>query len=236
MKQLELTPRLRAVAELVPNGAALADVGTDHAYLPVWLLQQNKICRAIASDLRVGPLQRAKRTAEQYGCTDRIEFILCDGLADIGMEQVDTVVIAGMGGESICSILENALWLANPNYTLVLQPMSAQPELRRWMWQHGFRIERERIECEGKRLYNILLVKYGGAKKLTLAEEWAGCQTQALSQPLRGIYLQKLLDKLRKALDGISRGMSGTDTHAEEFQQAFEELIEMKKEWDAWQR
>ena len=83
MRTVELTPRLRSVAELVPRGARFADVGTDHAYLPVWLLQQGRITGAVASDLRPGPLERARGTAEKYGLTGRMDFRLCDGLSGI---------------------------------------------------------------------------------------------------------------------------------------------------------
>ena len=99
MRTVELTPRLRSVAELVPRGARFADVGTDHAYLPVWLLQQGRITGAVASDLRPGPLERARGTAEKYGLTGRMDFRLCDGLSGIQPDEVNTIAMAGMGGE-----------------------------------------------------------------------------------------------------------------------------------------
>ena len=96
---MELTPRLRAIAEQVPQGARLADIGTDHGYLPVWLLLSGQIDRAIAADLREGPLKRAKETAARFGMGDRVDFRLCDGLSGIRPEEVDAAAIAGMGGE-----------------------------------------------------------------------------------------------------------------------------------------
>ena len=104
MRTVELTPRLRSVAELVPRGARFADVGTDHAYLPVWLLQQGRITGAVASDLRPGPLERARGTAEKYGLTGRMDFSLCDGLSGIQPDEVNTIAIAGMGGETIVDL------------------------------------------------------------------------------------------------------------------------------------
>ena len=156
MKEFELTPRLQAVAGLVPPGAALADVGTDHAYLPAWLLGRGLVRRAIAADINKGPLDRARLTAQQYGCTDQMEFRLCDGLAGIAPDEVDTIVIAGMGGETIAAILQAAAWVRDGRYTLILQPMSAQPDLRSWLWRNGFSIKKEEIICEGDKLYNIL--------------------------------------------------------------------------------
>ena len=105
---MELSPRLRSVAGLVPPGARFADVGTDHAYLPVWLLQQGIIEHALVSDLRPGPLDRARSTAARYGLAERMEFRLCDGLSGIAPAEADTIAIAGMGGETIAAILAGA--------------------------------------------------------------------------------------------------------------------------------
>ena len=107
-KHLELTPRLRQIAAWVRQGAHLADVGTDHAYLPVWLTLQGRVASAIASDLRRGPLDRAQETGRRYGVGDRITFRLGNGLAAVAPEECDTIVIAGMGGENIAQILAGA--------------------------------------------------------------------------------------------------------------------------------
>ena len=237
MKQLELTPRLRAVADLVPRGSILADVGTDHAYLPVWLLLHGRIAHAIASDVRPDPLARAKLTAERYDCTDRMTFLLCDGLDGVAAGAADTVAIAGMGGETIAAVLSRPAWIADPAVTLLLQPMSRRHLLRRWLWQNGFGIKKETIVREGDRLYTIIYTSYGGASPMTAGEEWAGRQTPDLDQPLRGAYLDDLTGKLRRALDGISRGTdAGEQAHAEELRAVLSELEEMKKEWELWQR
>lgn len=237
MKQLELTPRLRAVAELVPEGAVLADIGTDHAYLPVWLLLKKKISRAIAADLREGPLSRAKTTAKEYDCRDKIQFRLCDGLTGLAPDDADTVVIAGMGGETIAAILEAATWTRDERYTLILQPMSAQSDLRHWLWTRGYDIRTEELIYEGNKLYNILLVKHGSARPMTLGEEWAGRQSREMNQPLRGEYLARLLVKTRRAIDGISRGKGERDQgRLDELIGVHKALAEMKKEWDTWHR
>lgn len=237
MKQLELTPRLRAVAELVRSGAALADIGTDHAYLPVWLLLEGRICRAIAADLREGPLDRARLTAKEYDCRDNLTFRLCDGLSGIGAEEADTIVIAGMGGETIAAILEAAPWTPNGAYTLILQPMSAQNDLRRWLWQHGYAIKKEQIVREGEKLYNILVASYGDAIPMSIGEEWAGCQHPGMEQELRGEYLGRLLDKTARAVAGISRGSGEKDRERlEELCAVHAALKAMKEEWDAWHR
>lgn len=102
-KQLALQPRLHLLARLVPEGCRLTDVGTDHGYLPVALLQQGQIAAAIASDIGAEPLEHARRTAMQYG-VDGMDFRLCAGLSGVAPEETDVIVIAGMGGETIISI------------------------------------------------------------------------------------------------------------------------------------
>ena len=237
MKQLELTPRLQSVADLVPKGAALADIGTDHAYLPVWLLLRGKIGSAIAADLRKGPLERAMLTAQLYGCTDRVAFRLCDGLSGVEPNEVDTIVIAGIGGETIAAVLEGTPWTKDKAYTFILQPMSAQNILRRWLWQHGYSIQNEVLVREGDKLYNVFAVKYGGAVPVTLGEEWAGRQHPELEQSLRGEYLSRLLEKTSRAIEGISRGKGERDQdRLKELHRIFDAVTTMKEEWDAWHR
>lgn len=165
MRPVRLTPRLQAIADAV-SGETLADIGTDHAYLPAYLLQNGKIARAIAADLRAGPLARAKVTARDAGCADRMDFRLCDGLRGLRREEADTVVIAGMGGETITHILAQAPWTDWTGMQLLLQPMSTQPELRRWLWENGFVISWEKLVQEGDTLYVIQGVEPGREKRL----------------------------------------------------------------------
>ena len=131
-KQLALQPRLHMLARLVPEGCRLTDVGTDHGYLPVVLLQQGRITAAIASDIGAEPLEHARRTAQQYGVKG-IDFRLCSGLSAIAPEETDVIVIAGMGGENIAQILAGAPWTADGRHTLLLQPQSRAEALRRFI-------------------------------------------------------------------------------------------------------
>lgn len=205
---MELTPRLQAIADQVPPGARLADIGTDHAYLPVWLLLREKISNAIAADLRIGPLSRAQETAEQFGIKSGISFRLCDGLSDIRPDEADVIVIAGMGGETIVSILQAAPW--SREKTLLLQPMTGCPDLRLWLQQNGYCIEKERTVCEGKRLYTIWTVMGGAMPPYTPAELWAGRDG---SDPLRDRYLSMVAGKVEKMLRG-QQGSSALDADA----------------------
>lgn len=230
---MELTPRLRKVAELVPQGARFADIGTDHAYLPAWLILNGVIDRAIAADLREGPLERAGDTAEKYGVSEHIEFRLCDGLAQVKPEEADTIAIAGMGGETIAHILENTPWTKDPDITLILQPMSSQPDLRRWLGGHGYRIAEEHVVREGKTLYNILVARAGVMERMTAAELLAGRQNQ---DPLRGELLEHLIAKTQRALRGQQAAAQRDEAAIDELTAVLNGLCGMKEEWYSWQR
>lgn len=224
---MELSPRLRSVADQVPEGAALADVGTDHAYLPAWLLLNGRIRRAIAADLREGPLERARETAERYGVRERISFRLCDGLAAVRPEEADTVAIAGMGGETISAILEAAPWTAGEGKLLLLQPMTAFSELRAWLYGHSYAIERETVSREGKRLYVCLTVRGGTMPPMTPGELFAGRQS---GDPLRGAYLDMLSGKLERVLCGLRGAAVQDEGQIEVVGRVLRELSEMRKE------
>lgn len=237
MRIFELSPRLRTVAGFVSQGASFADVGTDHAYLPVWLILQGVISRALVSDLRSGPLDRARQTASYYGVSDKLTFRLCDGLSGISAEEADTIVIAGMGGETIAEILSAALWAGRGEHRFLLQPMTAHPELRAWLTSHGFTIEQEALTQEGETLYITIVVKAGDMEPLTPAELWAGRQYKGMVAPHREAYLNKLLYRAGKALTGIRRSTKPEDAaRATELELVTVGLKEMQKEWILWQQ
>ena len=232
-----LSNRLGTVARLVPEGARFADVGTDHAYLPVWLLLHGVISRAIVTDLRSGPLQRARQTAQRYGVTGQVSFRLGDGLDCLQPGEADTIAIAGMGGETIADILAAAPWIRLGQYRLLLQPMSALDDLRRWLAGHGFCIQTERLCLDGGTRYTVLWAEPGEMAPLTPAECWAGRQTSDMKDPLRGALLEDLIFRAHRALDGIRQSVRPEDGPRRlELEQVCEGLLEMKKEWDTWQQ
>lgn len=232
-KKLELTPRLKAVASFVPDGARLADVGTDHAYLPVSLILSGKIPAAIAADLRQGPLNRARATVAEYGLEGKVIFRLCDGLRGIRPEEADAVAIAGMGGETIASILEAAPWVRERCVNLILQPMSSMSDLRLWLADHGYAIREEKLAREGDTLYTILRVTAGEMPTLNPAQLCAGRNSR---DPLRGEWLDQWIGKTQRALGGLanSRQENAAD-RIREMEQILSGLKEMKEEWEAWQ-
>ena len=234
MRRLELSPRLRTVADLVPEGARLADVGTDHAYLPAALILEGRIPFAIAADLRQGPLDRARATVREYGLTGKAAFRLCDGLRGIRPDEVDAIAIAGMGGETIAAIWEAAPWTRERDVPLILQPMSSMPDLRSWLGENGCQIVEERLAREGDTLYTVLSVRAGEMKPMTLAELWAGRNSGA---PLRGAWLDQWIARTQRALAGMAQAQGeGVPARRQMLEEVCGGLIEMKKEWEQWRR
>lgn len=232
--KIELTPRLRMAADLVPAGARLADVGTDHAYLPAALILKGKIPWAIAADLRRGPLDRARATVREYGLTGKVAFRLCDGLTGIRPDEVDAAAIAGMGGETIASILSAAPWTREEDVPLILQPMSSMPELRGWLQANGFSIQEERLAKEGDTLYTALLVRGGEMPPLSPAELWAGKNS---GDPLRGEWLDRWIARTGRALEGMAQGRGEEVLHRRRaLEEVREGLIKMKEEWEVCQK
>lgn len=225
----ELTPRLQAVADRVPPGARLADVGTDHAYLPAWLLAQGRIPFAVCTDLRPGPLERARETVERLGVAQRVSLRLCDGLAAVSPGEVDCVAIAGMGGETILHILKEAAWAAEK--TCVVQPMSSLSDLRSGVGALGLHVARETIVREGETLYLVLELRAGAEGPLTAAQTLVGRSANHRGDPLWPEYLERETARLERALTGLERSKRPEDQQRRlELDQALAELRAMREE------
>ena len=154
-----ITARLECIIKYI-NGNVVADIGTDHAYVPVKLIKDKRANKVIASDIRQGPVDAALRTVKKYNMEDKIEVRLGEGLSTISKTEADVIIIAGMGGELISSILEENIEIAR-NAQLILQPMNGQYELRKFLIENNFTIEEEDIAIEGFKVYNVLIVKNG---------------------------------------------------------------------------
>ena len=225
--ELILTPRLETVARLVPPGVRFADIGTDHAYLPAKLLLDGTIDRAIAADLREGPLSRARETARQYGVEDKVSFRLCDGLSGIECGEADAIAISGMGGETIPAILAAAPW-TKEHKTLLLQPMTSFHDLRGWLQRSGYEICREHIAREGNRLYSVMEVRGGEMPPLTPAELWAGKQSD---DPLRPAYLDLMTAKAVRVLNGLNAAQTRDEAQIARMEDVLSGLTAMRKEY-----
>ena len=225
MKTLELTPRLQLLADQVPPGARLADVGTDHAYLPVWLRLHGRVVSAIACDLREGPLARARETGRAYGA-DGIDFRLGDGLSVVSPEEADTIVIAGMGGENIAAILEQAPWTADGVHRLLLQPMTRAEVLRRFLMEHGYAIRREILVRDRGTLYPVMEAA-GGEMTLSLGQLYGGAAL--LHDPLGERYIIEKIIRLTNAVAGLNRARERQKADA--LREIITALLSMREEW-----
>lgn len=210
-----LTPRLRLAADFVRTGRPLADIGTDHAYLPVALLEAGRIPSAVACDVAPGPLARARATVEAAGLAGSVRLALSDGLDGVGPAEAEEIVIAGMGGDLIAALIGRCAWLREPGRHLVLQPMSKEGRLRRFLCGNGFAVLGEAVAREGGRLYLVLSVSYDGTVRETDDfYELAGTLPARLAEgafaqdaPVRNAraYLLKKARAVQRRADGLGR-------------------------------
>lgn len=197
-----LTPRLACLAALVPQGARLADIGTDHGKLPISLLLAGRIAGAIGSDIGEGPLAHAARNAREHGVS--LSLRLAPGLDAVRPDECDTISIAGMGGQTIADILAAAPWCAAGQHLLLLQPMTMVHELRQWLWQNGYTIERETLCREDRRQYVVLSAR-GGAEKRDVPLWQCAFSPALLRADGAAGYLQWLLKRETRALAGMEQ-------------------------------
>jgi len=214
MKPKTLDNRLSACAGFVRPGSPAADIGTDHGQLPVWLVREGVVPHAIACDLREGPLSRARQAIAQAGLTGSIETRLSDGLAGILPHEAGDIIMAGMGGELIISIISAAAWLRHPRYRLILQPMTNDQNLRAFLCRQGFDILEERAAVAGKHAYTVMCCEYSG-KTSTPDELFLLCGRLLYDgSPEAMAYLQKKRQRLLTKAKGLER--SGDIAQAEE--------------------
>lgn len=156
-----LSKRLKTIADSIISFESLADIGTDHAYLPIYLILNNKIKKAIATDINVGPLDIAKKNIAENGVLSRIDIRMGNGLSTLHKDEVQVIVISGMGGILIKEILEKDICIAKSAKLLILQPMRDSQVLRRWLYSNGFYIEDEELLEEDNKFYEIIWTKPG---------------------------------------------------------------------------
>ncbi len=200
---MKLDSRLMAVANLVRENSILADIGTDHAYLPVYLVEKGIIQRAIAADLRVGPLENARDAVVSYGYTEKIELRLSDGLDNFAPDEVNEISVAGMGGLLISEFIERTNWLKNKDIHLILQPMTHIEELRKALFDNGFVMDKEVVAKDGDKLYIIFSAYYyNDATAYTDLDLIVG-KLPYNNDDLSKEYLNKIYDKYNKKLTAL---------------------------------
>lgn len=158
---LILTNRLKTAAELVRPDRKTVDVGTDHGYLPAFLVMSGKTSCAIAADIGTGPLENAKKTIEKYGLKDKISTVLSNGLEKIPND-TEEIIICGMGGTLIAEILSKAEWIKHKNIHLVLQPMTHSYDVRKFLCENGFYIDTEKFSTDDGRDYVVISAYFSG--------------------------------------------------------------------------
>lgn len=202
--------RLLSAAAYVRQGAIFADIGTDHAYLPLFLLSEGRIAHAVCADIAEGPLRSAREHAATTPYFSSCEFVLTDGLSGLSDRGLTDIAVCGMGGELIADILAAAPFVRDGAVRLILQPMSRQEKLRAFLFDHGFDILSESYSTSGGKYYVCLLASYVGAPvPHTPVTDHLGKAPDASDAACRG-YLQKKRASLARAQSGKSAG--GEDT------------------------
>lgn len=206
---LKLSNRLQKIADLIQPAATMADIGTDHAYLPVCLCHSGKIEKAVASDIRPGPAERARATVRRWRLTDRIEVRVGPGLDTVRPGEADVIVIAGMGGLMIADILEQSRETAVQAGQLLLQPMTSIPELRQYLNENGYAILEEVLVPEDEKLYHIMRIAPAEAiPPQTWTELYFGRELLESGGVHVSLYLKRQRHKLKQMLEGLSQAAS----------------------------
>ncbi len=194
----KLSKRLQAAADYVAYGSCVADIGTDHGYLPIYLVQSGRCPRALAMDIREGPLQRAREHIELCGLLPYIQTRLSDGLQSLGPGEADSVVIAGMGGLTIIKILDAAYNILADIKELILEPQSDLAAVRKFLREHSMYVDRENLVLEDGKYYPILHV--AAHKPRPLAEHALQMRQSLLEQLPEQGRLQQVLDQYGEQL------------------------------------
>ena len=198
--KIPLSNRLMACCAFVRPGDRVADVGCDHGYLSIHLLQTGIASHVYASDVRQGPLSSAKRNADIYGITEEIDFFLSDGVQGLPRD-FDTLVCAGMGGDTMVSILSAAPWLKSDRYRLILQCQSKTSFLRRYLSENGWAISRETVLRDGRFLYTVMEVLWQPeAPRLTVGQCYFSPALSRCTAPEADEYYHWVVDGLRLAV------------------------------------
>lgn len=203
-----LSPRLNKISELINDSDVTADIGTDHAYLPVSLVYRGKAKYVIASDIKTGPLKRAESTVKKYDMSDFISLRQGAGLETISLaDNVDTIVIAGMGGLVISSILENSPEVLNRADKIILQPMTMVPELRDYLYKSSFKNIKEFLAAEENKIYNIISAEPGKDKYEELApvELFLGRSLINEQPEYFSAYINRQKNKVQNIIEGLSK-------------------------------
>lgn len=224
--------RLLSLAKKIPDGIGVVDVGTDHGYIPVHLASGGYSGNIFASDINSAPLKTGMVNAEEAGVENRISFIHCNGLEKCPRSDIDTILIAGMGGDTICGILDRDEWVMDPAYLLILQPMTKAEILRYWLVNNGFEILSEELCEDGGFTYQIITSRFGGHTELNDAELFVGKYEQIHTSASFSARLSKLIKSTKKSIDGIEKAADeNVRSRKRLFEEIYYQLLEMKRKY-----
>ena len=205
---MELTQRLAAIAGFIPKGMVVADVGTDHALLPIYLVQTGNTPRAIATDLNEKPYLGACQAVSNRNLNNLIDVRLGSGLGPLCPGEAGIIVISGMGGSTIISILEGSAGVLANTRRLILQPMADAGRLRLWLAGNGWRLEDEKLVREEGRIYPVLVAEPGDEPEKDMLRLELGPRLLDNGDPLLEDYLDKVVSDYQKVLSGLARSRS----------------------------
>ena len=224
---MKLGARLAAIAAYVLSGSRVADIGTDHGYLAVHLVERGDVDFVIAGDVNEGPLASARELINNLGLTDKIAVRLGNGLAVLQPEEVDTIVIAGMGGTTMIQILAPQAGFARKLKRLILQPMVGAGTLRIWLVKNGFRLVDERLVSEEGRIYELIVAEPGNSKPDNLLSVEFGPLLWEKRDPLLKEYWQQILNHLQEVQESLLQSRQGSQ-HPK-YQESMEKILFLKE-------
>ncbi len=216
-----ITPRLQMIIDLVSQNS-IADIGTDHAYIPIKLASTGVIDKAIATDKNEGPLKIAEENVIKYGLENKIQLRLGEGLKPINKGECELVIIAGMGGKLIGDIIEDDLEKSK-SFKLLLQPMNAQAELRKRLINMGFMITKESLSCEGFKVYNAFCCEKG-IKSLPSEEKFLHIPPELSENKYYKMLIDKKIREFEKIIKGLENAKSPDYSEIEYFKNLLSEI------------
>ena len=202
MIEFKISNRLLSCAELITPGAKIADIGTDHAYIPIWLSINKKISHALACDIRTGPLENAKKNIKHFRMEKIIKTRLSDGLESINSEEADEIIIAGMGGNMISNILERCSWKNKYEKKFILQPMKYENKLRSYLASKGYEIKSEKAIICAEKIYTVMTAIFTGIPyKISTLEKYIGKIHEHIT-PESELYIKKQIKNIKNMEKG----------------------------------
>lgn len=224
---MELSKRLQAVADLVSEGQVVADVGTDHGYIPIYLLETKKCKKAIAMDINKGPILRAKEHIAEHGLEQNIEVKLSDGVKALSVGECDCVVVAGMGGALAVKIMDEGREVFKSLHEFVLQPQSELAKVRQYLWENEYCVIAENMVLEDGKFYPMMKVKNGLSNPYSQVELHCGRELLVQKHPVLKMFLEKEMQTKEMILNNLE---SESGEHIENRKKELQEELLLVKE------